>query len=94
MTLDQICICVDSKKNSDFHFFGRQTYVEDNNDENQNTEDDVPPINYESDPKIILSKITNSPSSLITTTTYSSRSTMGTFATDDEISEGEQLQVL
>ena len=60
------------------------------NDEETGT--DVPAIKFELEPEPSETKITNSPSS-ITTTTYSTRSTMGTVATDDEISEGEQLQV-
>jgi hypothetical protein len=53
---------------------------------------DIPVIKFELEPEPSEAKITNSPSS-ITTTTYSTQSTMGTVATDDEISEGEQLQV-
>ncbi|CAB4016296.1 TALPID3 -like [Paramuricea clavata] len=65
-----------------------QTLVE---DEDQETGTDIPVIKFELEPEPSETKITNSPSS-ITTTTYSTHSTMGTVATDDEISEGEQLQ--
>jgi hypothetical protein len=70
-------------------FTFRQTLVE---DEDQETGADIPVIKFELEPQSSETKITNSPSS-ITTTTYSTHSTMGTVATDDEISEGEQLQV-
>ena len=71
----------------------RQTLVEDNvEDEDQDTGTEIPAIKFELGPEPSEVKVTNSPSS-ITTTTYSTHSTMGTVATDDEISEGEQLQV-
>ena len=72
-------------------FSFRQTLVEDDDDD-QDTGTDIPVIKFELEPEPSEVKVTNSPSS-ITTTTYSTRSTMGTVATDDEISEGEQLQV-
>ena len=71
------------------NFHIRQTLVE---EDDQATGADIPVIKFELEPEPSDAKITNSPSS-ITTTTYSTHSTLGTVATDNEISEGEQLQV-
>lgn len=65
---------------------------DDDVEKDQETGADIPVIKFELEPEPSEAKVTNSPSS-ITTTTYSTQSTMGIVATDDEISEGEQLQV-
>ena len=72
----------------------RQTLMEDDAEE-KNEEPDIviPAVKFIPELKPSIVATTNSPSSITTTTTYSTQSTMGTFGTDDEISEGEQLQV-